>query len=430
MVRKIRVLLYVIILLALPAFGVQPQIKPQPHSPPNVALVNGRWFNGESFVARDVYSVNGRFTFKRPARLDRSLDLAGTWVVPPFGEAHNHNLGTGVDEWDRKAIQKYLADGVFYVKIQGNLPLSDEAKHGLLINRRESVDAVFAQGSLTGTGGHPIRLVETVLLPRGYYPGFTKETLKDYRYFTIDSEAELDKKWSRIVGQRPDFIKTFLLFSDEFEKRRDDPVYFGRKGLDPRLLPKIVAKAHASNLRVSAHVNNAADFHHAVAAGVDEVAHLPVRDPRPQGDGPKSAPLISVADAKLAAARGIVVVTTASLVLNAPEAERAPVRQLQAANLKLLREHGVVLAVGSDNPNDSSVQEFEYLQGMGVFDNLTLLKMWAETTPKTIFPKRKIGALREGYEASFLALEGDPLKDLKNVRKIRVRFRQGFLLEL
>lgn len=63
-----------------------------------------------------------------------------------------------------------------------------------------------------------------------------------------------------------------------------------------------------------------------------------------------------------------------------------------------------------------------------MFDNLTPLKMWTETMAKTIFPKRKIGALSEGYEASFLALEGNPLEDWQNVRKIKLRFKQGFLL--
>jgi hypothetical protein len=45
------------------------------------------------------------------------------------------------------------------------------------------------------------------------------------------------------------------------------------------------------------------------------------------------------------------------------------------------------------------------------FDNLTLLKMWCETTAFTIFPKRKIGYLKDGYEANFLVLTGNPLLD-------------------
>ena len=100
-------------------------------SAPNTALVNGKWFDGKAFTARTVYSVEGRFTSKRPTRIENTVDLAGLWVIPPLAEAHNHSIGTGVDEWDRRAINRFLADGVFYVKIMGNLPLSIEAKNAL-----------------------------------------------------------------------------------------------------------------------------------------------------------------------------------------------------------------------------------------------------------------------------------------------------------
>ena len=73
-------------------------------------------------------------------------------------------------------------------------------------------------------------------------------------------------------------------------------------------------------------------------------------------------------------------------------------------------------------------EEIFYLKDLGVFDNLTLIKMWSEATPKAIFPGRKIGALKEGYEASFLALEGNPIEDLNNVHKIKFRFKQGVLV--
>lgn len=46
----------------------------------------------------------------------------------------------------------------------------------------------------------------------------------------------------------------------------------------------------------------------------------------------------------------------------------------------------------------------------------------------TIFPKRKIGYLKSGYEASFLVLDGNPLTNFEAVKKIRLRFKQGFML--
>ena len=235
MTRKLGVVSQITVLIALAAQATFAQDKPP--GPPNVALINGRWFDGKTFKGQTAYSLDGRFTFKKPAQIDRTLDLAGLWIVPPFGEAHNHNLGTGMEDWDKKAIRKYLADGVFYVKIQGNLPLTDDRKRRLGVNRPDSIDVVLAQGTLTATGGHPSVLVGEILLRRGYFPGHTKESLKDHRYFTVDSEDELDKKWPAILSLKPDFIKTFFLFSDEFEKRRADPAYGFQKGLDPRLLP-------------------------------------------------------------------------------------------------------------------------------------------------------------------------------------------------
>jgi imidazolonepropionase-like amidohydrolase len=77
---------------------------------------------------------------------------------------------------------------------------------------------------------------------------------------------------------------------------------------------------------------------------------------------------------------------------------------------------------------DTSMREFEQLATLDVWDRPALLRMWAETTPRAIFPERRIGLLQDGYEASFLALAGNPLEDLANVRRINLRFKQGVAL--
>ena len=61
---------------------------------------------------------------------------------------------------------------------------------------------------------------------------------------------------------------------------------------------------------------------------------------------------------------------------------------------------------------------------------LELLKMWRETTAETIIPKRKIGHLKDGYEASFLVLRADPIADFANTQKIEMRVKQGEILSL
>ena len=445
------------LLLGLPASSAQRTEPAAARAPENLALINGQWFNGSGFEPRTVYSVDGRFTSARPARLDRTLDLAGAWIVPPFGEAHNHNIDGAAEGRTREALRRYVADGVFYVKIQGNYPLTEDARRRLPMNRPDGPDVLLAQPFLTASGGHPILLHEEVLLKQGYYPGVAKDQLKDRLYFTIDSDADLSAKWPQILALRPDFIKTNLWDADQFAARKDDPRYVGTKGLDPALLAQIVARARRDRLRVSVHITSAADFHHAVEAGVDEIVHSAgpspfntidpaARDPQLMRDPAALSRLfietlrgdtgrvsayrtIAVEDAKRAAERGIVVITTIGGVTRVPENVRPVVRPATAANLRVLRDQGVRLAIGSDNVVDTSVLEFEQLATLAVFDNVSLLRMWTETTPRAIFPDRQIGILRDGYEASFLALSGNPLEDLGNVRRIRLRFKQGVQLE-
>jgi hypothetical protein len=154
--------------------------------------------------------------------------------------------------------------------------------------------------------------------------------------------------------------------------------------MDPRVVARIVEKAHAAHLRVSVHVNTAADFHNALLAGADEIAHIPLTGITP----------IAVEDAELAAKRGVVVDTTCEVVPTRPpfflpKPNRPLVLKNQLINLKLLHDHGVKLAIGTDIPPDTSRGEVEYLRGLKVFDDLTLLNTWTNTTPQSIFPERR-----------------------------------------
>jgi imidazolonepropionase-like amidohydrolase len=78
-------------------------------------------------------------------------------------------------------------------------------------------------------------------------------------------------------------------------------------------------------------------------------------------------------------------------------------------------------------PSNHCPFELDQLQ---VFSKGELLRMWCDTTARAIFPGRKIGALRDGYEASFLVLNGNPLNDFNAVRNIERRFKQGEFIEL
>src|SRR3712207_4348983 len=49
-------------------------------------LVNGQWFDGKGFKRKTLYAAGGLLTEKAPRQVDEVVDLAGGFVVPPFGE--------------------------------------------------------------------------------------------------------------------------------------------------------------------------------------------------------------------------------------------------------------------------------------------------------------------------------------------------------
>jgi imidazolonepropionase-like amidohydrolase len=123
------------------------------------------------------------------------------------------------------------------------------------------------------------------------------------------------------------------------------------------------------------------------------------------------------------------VITTLAFGRRANAANRAPAQlrrdALNASNLRLLNDAGVRIAIGSDNYRAHARSEALYVNDLRVFTNLELLKLWSEVTPSLIFPNRKIGELRDGYEASFVVLQADPLADFENTGRILLRVKQG-----
>jgi imidazolonepropionase-like amidohydrolase len=151
---------------------------------------------------------------------------------------------------------------------------------------------------------------------------------------------------------------------------------------------------------------------------VHHIAHLP------GGRGPDARFLLTDADGALAARRGVTVATTVSQHLDSALTARLLGGQY-ATNIAVLRRHGVRLIVGSDLFPGTAATEVAALARARVFTNLELLTMWSVTTPRAIFPERRIGALEAGYEASFLVLRADPLADVTATRAIALRVKQG-----
>ena len=90
----------------------------------------------------------------------------------------------------------------------------------------------------------------------------------------------------------------------------------------------------------------------------------------------------------------------------------------------------MILAAGSDEYDQTSGYEIAHLRSLDVFSNLELLRMWSGNCSTTLFPDRRLGRLEPGFEASFLALKGDPLVDFDATQDIALRVKEGRVLEV
>jgi hypothetical protein len=357
-----------------------------------------------------------------PRRVDRSVDLAGGYVTPPFIEGHNHWL-----EPAKVAAYNacYLADGVFYVRDMGNIPfLADQFRSGL--NRPTTVDWTSAMTGFTGPGGHPVEIVDQFVsfgvLPRSWHADYDGEAI-----FIVTDEAGIDRGLERLSGQDASVVKAFLLFSDRYAQSLADPSTRGNsRGMDPRLLPYLVRSAHRRGLRVAVHIYSAADFRAAVAAGVDEIAHLPGTGYR-QSLPPEEF-RITAEDARAAARAGIAVTTTVSWLGDLRQENEAQYdiarNRIVLPNLRLLRAAGVRLLIGSDAFRRDVRGELAVLQELGLFSGTELLAM-NEATTRVAFPRLPIAALRNGYRADFIVTRSDPRPDLSATDGIFLRVKAG-----
>jgi imidazolonepropionase-like amidohydrolase len=364
-------------------------------------FVDGHWFDGDRFVARDVF-VGGGVLREHPCeREPLVVDLEGAYVVPGFGNAHSHGIGN--DNFDQES-NLFLARGVFYVANPNNIGARSAAARQAFASAA-TVDARFANGGLTSTGGHPVQIFESRAGDRA---------MEGNAYFTIENLEQLEARWPEILAGEPDFLKIYLERSEHHAARRDDPAFYGKRGLDPKLVAPIVTRAHAAGLRVSAHVTSRYDFRVAVEAAVDEIAHLPLE-------------MLAGADARLAASKGTVVVTTA--LSHRPTDGVEDLDALHRENLTLLHDEGVGLVLGTDS-QASVVDELQKLAALRVFGRRELLRMLVMDTPRWIFPDRQLGALEPGAEASFVVLAANPLEELGALEQITSRYKAGQLLEM
>ncbi len=389
----------------------------------NYEFRDGNWYNGADFTPGTWYTSGGKLTKKAPSRIDSVIDLKNMWVVPPMGDVFSSSLAN--HPTPESQVKTYMNDGVFYIQVLGNTKAA-RSKVEPLANKNTAPDISFSNGEFTCTLGEPFMRLEPISmgLKINAIPS-KKEEIKLSRtglgdsYWLMDNKDAVSANWDKIKAQKPGVISIWLLDAEKSGGKEG-------KGLSPDVAKAIVKKAHKSDLKVYAHVENISDIRLAVSLGVDGIVNLPGSSWNGEGSTTKFE--LTNEDLKLLAKKQTVIVPLFSQaqLTGLPSAK---LKEFQRVTLNRMFAAGVNVCAGSDDPQRTLRSEVNYWFSLGEIDYKMMLKTLCERSPRAIFPERKVGKIESGYEASFLVLDDNPINNILKLRATTMKVKNGALIK-
>jgi imidazolonepropionase-like amidohydrolase len=417
--------LLVATMLILPTTESRRNAEASASTPATYALTNARVFDGETVHERATVLVRGGrvdelLIEQAPPEGVEIIDLDGGTLLPGLIDGHVHAFNS--------ARRDALRFGVTTVLDMFRPPFDFDQTRA----ERERLDPsdkadLFSAGFLaTVEGGHGTQYgieVPTVAGPD-------------------DAEAWVEAR----LAEGSDYIKIVIESGSAW--RGELPT------LDAETVEALVAAAQRRGVMAVAHVSTQAAARMAVEAGVDGLVHLFVDEP-----------LDPALAQRLVDDEIFVVPTTTVLAgshgqsgrgwLEAAEnlAERLSGEQRQTleqqfpgsalragrwpmvfANLRALHEAGVVLLAGSDAPNAATasgaslLHEIKLLHeaGLSTIDALRA----ATSVPAERFALDGRGCLRPGCRADLVWFDGDPIRDIDELRRVQGVWKNGVRIAL
>lgn len=404
----------------------------------NLKLTNGNFFVDGKFVNYPVmYVRKGIFTFKKPSKIDTVINLENKYIIPPFAEGHTHKLDNPKEL--KKDIATFLSQGVFYVNVLNNFSSNVQTDRDEL-KANNDLEVSYANGGITATGQHPSFVYERILsnikdwwLPVNTAKIRSSKKGENDAYWFMDTIKDVDDKWEEYLKTKPDFVKVYLMNCVNNDKQ--DP-----KSLSENTIKYIVEKAKKAKLRVVAHIESFDDLKIGLRCGIKIYGHLPHYNVNFSKDLPIKIEFSEAEKALITKLKPIITPTLSfneefSIVRNEKNNYQGELDtvsfnrslKFQKESIKKLTENGFRFAIGSDR--DSFLPELLYWFKYNIFTNENILTIATKTTPQLIFPNRKIGEIKEGYEGSFLILKGNPFFNFDNVKQPLLKIKQGQVLK-
>src|SRR5688572_6761288 len=366
---------------------------------------------------------NGRITasgrkgeLQLPAGASR-IDLTGKTVMPALVDAHSHlgytdvtRMTTTAANYTRENLVDHLRRYAYY-GIAATLSMGVDRGELPFELRAEPV----AGAALFRTAGRGIALPNA---------GPGADYRKDAAY-GVTTEADARTAVRELAAKKVDIVKIWV---DD----RDGTV----KKLPPEMYRAIIDEAHAQGLRVVAHIFDLADAKALLRSSIDGFAHgvrdLDVDDEliglfkaRPDVFIIPSLPARETADDLLWLSDTVPAAEIQRLRDARAARTPAAVKQaialydVQARNLARLRAAGVRIGFGTDAGISVGWTAHTELADM-VAAGMTAADVIvaATRTSAEVLGLDQLGTIAAGKSADFIVLDGDPLQDITNTRRI------------
>jgi len=358
------------------------------------------------------------------------VDLRGLTVMPGLVDCHLHLGGLTRDQpgkaigkvsfidmasffWDyfrNYAHRRRLAieNGVTTIRSAGDhyphiIKLRDKIAAGKLVGPR-----IFAPGpTITAPGGHPAGTI---------YKGNRYIIENATRQIAEVSSAREEVR--RLVGGGVDCIKAIYSDINPMDITHKVP----RLSLD--VLEGLADEAHQHNLRLMVHTGSPKETMDAIKAGADSIEHGIL----PGGDSTEFEDDL----VKMMLDKGTFFVPTLAIAWANKDAYPDLFAGLKTT-LRKLHDAGVNMAAGTDSGTPGVVigkglhKELELMVEAGI-SPMEAITAGTRNAADNLGKANELGTIEPRKLADIIAVSGDPLKDIRDTREIKLVIKDGKIL--
>lgn len=385
--------------------------------------------NGIVIVTDDKITAVGTSDLVRIPGNVKVIDLGDVTLLPGFIDAHTHVVGRvlGDPDGQNAAVRDYDSFGAILSTrnannlIQAGFTTIRNVGAGNFDDMalRKAINEGWVVGPRMQAAGHSIGITGGHCDSNGYRPGLFDDKIKNG---IADSLDEIRAAVRYQIKYGADVIKTCATGGVLSE---GDAV--GATQYNYEEMKALVEEAEKLERKVAAHAHGTEGIKIAVRAGVSSIEH---------------GSFIDEEGAKLMAERGTFLVPTLmagesverfakSGVLKGQRAEKALLAAEAMRNaIKLAVKHKVKIALGTDSgviPHGTNGHEFTLMVEWGGLTPMEAIIAGTMNAATLLGWEKQIGSLEVGKFADIVAVQGNPIQDIRKMETTTFVMKNGVI---